>query len=282
MGSLHRLTALSPIPVRRKRRRRFCTAAVLLAAVAGLVAGCSASHADAPSAPGHQVGTKIADPQPLPAGIAHLPLRDSQGHSVSLASYRGKVVVISDILTLCQETCPMETTNLVAAARAVDNAGLADKVEFLTITVDPQRDTPKRLAAYRTFFAKPNQLPNWDLLTGKPADIHRLWKYFGVFVKKTKEPTPPATDWLTHEPLTYDVAHSDLVIFLDGHGRERFEISGPADVAIPSKVPSPLRGFLDHQGDENLKHPGSLAWTPQQVQQVVGWLTGTRIGVIAG
>ncbi len=202
-------------------------------------------------------------------------LTDYRGHHVSLDSFSGKTVVISDIMTLCQETCPMETADLVSAARRVDHAGLTGKVEFLTVTVDPHRDTPKRLAAYRKFFAQPGDLPNWDLLTGKPAALKRLWKYFGVFVKRTPEDSPPGIDWLTHKPLTYDIAHGDQVIFLDGKTRERFVISGHADLPDPSQLPKTLDQFLNAEGRKNLHHPGPLAWKPQQVEKVVAWLSDT-------
>jgi cytochrome oxidase Cu insertion factor (SCO1/SenC/PrrC family) len=81
-------------------------------------------------------------------------------------------------MTLCQETCPLDTANLVGAARAVTAAGLGDRVAFATITIDPHRDTPARLAAYRDQFAPAPA--DWRLLTGSPDTLAALWKDLGA------------------------------------------------------------------------------------------------------
>lgn len=50
--------------------------------------------------------------------------------------------MLADSLTLCQETCPMTTANLVDMARPTQAAGQGNDVVFVTATVDPERDTP--------------------------------------------------------------------------------------------------------------------------------------------
>jgi protein SCO1/2 len=79
---------------------------------------------------------------------------------------------------LCQETCPLTTGNLLMMDRAVAAAGLGRRVRFAELTVDPDRDTPSRLRSYRTLTGAPS---NWLLLTGRPAVIERIWRYFGVW-----------------------------------------------------------------------------------------------------
>ncbi len=251
-------------------------ARLLLALVAGtlLLAGCATAQQQ-PPAPGNDIGTQLD--APVSPSITHLQLTDSAGHRTSLARYAGKVLVVSDSMTLCQETCPLDTTNIVSAARAVERAGLSDKVQFLTITVDPQRDTPHRLAVYRSLYAGPQQLHDWDLLTGDQATVSRLWKYFGVYSRKVPQSQPPPKDWLTGRPLTYDVQHSDEVFFLDGSQHERFLISGMGHVESAAMVPQRLRGFLNTRGHHNLTHGGRMAWTVPQVLQTVSWLAGHRI-----
>jgi protein SCO1/2 len=85
--------------------------------------------------------------------------------------------------------------------RAVTAAGLARRVSFVELTVDPNRDTPSRLRAYRMLVGAP---PNWSLLTGSPAVIERIWRYFGVWSQQVAEGSPPGKDWLTGRPLTYE------------------------------------------------------------------------------
>jgi protein SCO1/2 len=214
--------------------------------------------------------------QTLPAQLLNQPLLDPTGKPTTLAGYRGKVLVVSDMMTLCQETCPLDTANLVATARAVQRAGLADRVEFASITVDPNRDTPSRLAAYQRLFAPAPA--DWALLTGSPAALAALWKQLGVYWQKVPEDSPAGTDWLTGQPMTYDINHSDLIFFFDRDGHERFVIDGAGHVEPGTQVPAKLRGFLSDQGQDNLAHPQPGSWTVPQALQVISWLTQRRIG----
>jgi protein SCO1/2 len=223
--------------------------------------------------PSATIGTSID--AVIPSKIMSERLIDQTGAATSLAAYRGKVLIISDMMTLCQETCPIDTATLVQTARAVATAGLASRVEFLSITVDPQRDTPARLAAYRTLF---DPAPvDWRLLTGTPSDVSALWGDLGVYYQRVPEDRPPATDWLTGKPLTYDIDHADLVFFIDAAGHERFAIDG-AGHAEPGTVLAPrLAQFLNDTGRNNLDHPGADTWTASQALQVIGWLAHRRI-----
>lgn len=257
----------------------------LLTTAATVLAGCgspsaaSSGGADtggggAPSAPSQAIGTRtdIA----LPAALSHLHLVDSTGHRRTFASFRGKVLVLSDGMTLCQETCPLDTASVVATARAVDRAGLGNRVEFVTATVDPARDSVSQLAAYRRLF-KP--VPsNWVTLTGKSADIARLWHTLGVYTEKVNEGAGPAPkNWRTGKPLTYDVDHSDEVFFFDSRQHERFILEGPPHVNTKSTVPLKLYQFMDKKGHHNLEHPDASAWTVPQALRVIGWLTNRRL-----
>ena len=145
---------------------------------------------------------------------------------------------------------------------------------FLTVTVDPGRDTPRRLTAYRRLYDPHHRLSNWMLLTGSPTDIARLWKYFGVYWKKVPQGKPPDRDWLTGRPLTYDVEHADEVLMLDANGHERYVISGHAHVAGSRNVPARMRHFLNGTGRRHLYRPGAATWTWNDVLQGVRRIAG--------
>ena len=243
-------------------------AAVVLVVLA--VTGCGSATAAGPAAPGPSIGQPLD--QPLSASVLDAPLVSSSGRSVSLASFSGKVIVISDVMTLCQETCPLDTANVVAAARAVQKAGLADDVEFLSITVDPARDTVARLAAYRRLFVDPPA--DWLTLTGPAPTLASLWKSLGVYTQKVPEGVPAAKDWLTGRPLTYDIDHSDEVFAVDRAGHERFILEGAPTIDPDTPIPATLTAFLSAHGRENLAHPDPQAWTMPQELQVIAWLTG--------
>ncbi|MGC4110106.1 MAG: SCO family protein [Nocardioides sp.] len=263
---------MRPSPSRSLRRLLPLAAGSLVALTA--LAACGSNHGPAePTGPGTTVDRSV------PAAIASLPLRDADGHPVTLDDFQGKTLVVSDSMTLCTEDCPLDTANVVAAATAADKAGLTDKTEFLTITVDPARDDRRHLTAYRKLYDPQHQLANWQLLTGSQADITRLWKYFGVYWERVDEDSPPDHDWLTGKPLTYDIAHADEVLMFDPQGHERYVISGHAHVPNTGGLPTKMRDYLSPDGVRHLLKPGDATWTPSDVLAGISWLTGHQVAL---
>lgn len=258
---------------------------LVVAACGGGASGAGpAGQVESPSSgPGARIGTRV-DARMQPS-LMRLPLRDAHGNQVRLEQFAGKVLVVSDAMTLCQETCPLDTATVVQTARDVEKAGLGEKVEFLSITVDPERDTTTQLAAYRKLY--PNPPKDWKLLTGPPKVLDRWWDALGVWRQKTPEgkihePGPAPRNWRTGEKLTYDVAHSDEVFFFDGRQHERFVLEGPPHVVDPKTLPRRLHRFLNDEGRKNLAHPPQDAWTEPQALQVLAWLTGRRLSSTTG
>jgi protein SCO1/2 len=211
----------------------------------------------------------------LPSSVIDTVLVSSSGRRFTLVSLHGKVVIVSDVMTLCQETCPLDTANVVAAARAVQRAKLGKQVVFLSITIDPQRDTIAQLAAYRRLFAPAP--PDWITATGTRAGLAAFWKAFGVYIHRVPDHRPLPRNWRTGRPLTYDLTHSDEVFFLDRQGRERFVLDGTPHVAAGSLIPATLRKFLDAKGHHNVMRPGGFAWTLPQALDVLSWLLNHRV-----
>ncbi len=241
-----------------------------LVACAAVAAGCGSSG---PAAPSSNLGT-VFDTA-VPASVLNLPLTDADGHRTSLSALRGKIVVLGSSMTLCQEICPLLAANFVLLARQAGTAGHAADVQFVQLTIDPERDIPARLAAYRQLF-RPAPA-NWSTLTGPASSISAIWKYFGASYEKVPEGSPPARDWWTGKLLTYDVQHSDVVVFLDAHQRERYVIDEAPNTSGHQPPPS-LKNFLSAQGRTNLTHPESGAsWTPQDAAGVVNWIAGKRL-----
>lgn len=260
------------------RRHAYRRRVIILAlALAGALtaAGCAsnAGHDTTRTAtgiqpPGNDVGTRLDGA--MASNITRLPLVESDGTTTNLAAFRGKVLVISDTMTLCQETCPLDTANLVQTAREIDAKDGAKNIEFLSITVDPTRDTPAQLAAYRSLYQPTPS--NWLTLTGTSQNIATLWKYLGVYVEKVKEDNPPSHNWRTGQVLTYDIDHSDEVFFFDPKGNERFVLEGAADVQPGTTLPKTMRAYLDSDGVNNLDHPQQGSWTVPQALQTIAWL----------
>jgi len=116
---------------------------------------------------------------PLGRTVPDFSLIDQRGAPVTLASLRGRVVVVTFIYTRCPlpDYCPRMITNLAAVRKRFD-ARVGKDLALLTVTFDPQYDTPERLAA----FAKSHKadVEGWHFLTGDAAGIKQVCDAFGV------------------------------------------------------------------------------------------------------
>jgi protein SCO1/2 len=225
------------------------------------IAACGSS---APAAPPANEGLQLDRPTPQ-----HLQLLDQKGQPVSLASLRGKVVVLAPFLSLCQDECPLITAAFTSLQRDVHAAGLSDRVAFVEATVDPGRDSVARLAAYQKEFGA-----DWNLWTGTPAQIASFWKPFGVSYQTAPEEQPAKIDWWTGQPLTYDVNHTDGYILIGADGRERFVNASAPD--IPGLSPK-LKALLNAGGIHDLTHPLPTNWTTNDALAALSWVLGTSI-----
>jgi protein SCO1/2 len=124
-----------------------------------------------------------AQEQPLPK-IAPAPdfaLTSQDGAPVKLADYRGKVVAVTFIFTLCADTCPVLTPMMSFVQDQLGN-DFGEKIRFVSITVDPERDTPEVLKEYAQAFGA--NLNGWSFLTGAPEAIREVTRRYGVFAAK--------------------------------------------------------------------------------------------------
>jgi protein SCO1/2 len=175
-----------------------------------------------------------ADPAASPlADIGAAPrtlLIDSTGKPFDLVSLKGKVVVVSFVYTTCTGVCPGTTQALRRIQDVLKDAKLwGTPVEFVSITLDPKRDTPEVLHSYaRLFGADPAA---WHFLTGAPAQVEPVIADWGMWVK-----TGP----------TGALDHPSRVFLLDrrGHQREIYSI----EFLRPESVLVDVRGLLAERG----------------------------------
>jgi protein SCO1/2 len=102
-------------------------------------------------------------------------LIDQHGSAVSLASLKGKPVLIDFIYTSCASTCPVLTAKMVSVARELGPA-LGANVTMVSITLDPEHDSPAQLASYAK--SRGADAGGWLFLTGKPAQIDQVLAQF--------------------------------------------------------------------------------------------------------
>jgi len=83
---------------------------------------------------------------------------------------KGKVVVINFIYTSCQDICPIATARMAQVEEKL-GAQMGRDIFFISMTVDPERDTPERLNEYAKAFGTG---PGWTFVTGNPADVRAI------------------------------------------------------------------------------------------------------------
>src|SRR5215470_14972522 len=122
----------------------------------------------------------VAAPSPLNAqGVRrgadyfpNLPVVTQDGKTLKFYDdvIKDKIVLISFIYTHCPDICPLTTARI---AQVEDELGdmVGRDIFFISMTVDPERDTPERLKEFATAF---DAGPGWLFLTGKPEDIRLI------------------------------------------------------------------------------------------------------------
>ncbi len=104
-------------------------------------------------------------------------LTDQSGREVRLSSLRGRNVVLDFVYTRCPGPCPILTSSHVSLQRSLAPA-LRERTWFVSITLDPARDTPEALRAYAS--ARGADLSDWWFVTGPPDRVEAVVKRFGV------------------------------------------------------------------------------------------------------
>jgi protein SCO1 len=135
-------------------------------------------------------------------------LTDQNGKRIALKDLRGKVLAITFIFASCADTCPLLTAKMAGLQDRL-GADFGPRVYFVSITVDPERDTPEVLKRYaEAHRANP---AGWAFLTGTPAEISEVARRYGIFYKKTPRG---------------DVDHTFLTSLVDRSGTLRVQYMG--------------------------------------------------------
>ena len=113
----------------------------------------------------------------------NVPLTDQDGKTAYFFEdlIKDKVVVINFIYTNCPDTCPLETAKLVRVSKIMGDR-IGKDVFIYSITIDPERDTPEVLKAYKEGFKA-----NWNFYTGKKSDIIQLRKKLGLYIEEIQD-----------------------------------------------------------------------------------------------
>ncbi len=171
-------------------------------------------------------GSRLADIGPA----ADFELVEPSGKTFAFRSLRGKSVVVSFIFTTCNGSCPLTTQNLVEVQKRLEKEGLwKDSVEFVSITLDPERDDPDVLKRYAR--GRAIDLSTWHFLTGKSEQVHKVIKAWDM--------------WAKIGP-TGVLDHPSRIFLIDAKGRQR-EIYNLESIT-PEAVLADVRLLRDEAG----------------------------------
>jgi len=96
-------------------------------------------------------------------------LTDRSGNSVTLAQLRGRIWIADFIYTTCTDTCPLQTAMM---AKLQEEYAAQPDIQLVSITVDPERDTPQALALYADKYQA--NAKRWYFLSGPRDRIVQL------------------------------------------------------------------------------------------------------------
>jgi protein SCO1/2 len=104
-------------------------------------------------------------------------LVDQEGRATSLASLRGNVLLLDFVYANCPGPCPILTGAHVRAQKVLPE-DVRERVRFVSITLDPERDTPEALRAYGA--KRGADLARWSFLTGPKDQVEDAIRRYGV------------------------------------------------------------------------------------------------------
>lgn len=186
--------------MRKIQNRRPWTIPILLFLIVG-IAGAGwwgvrlwrdSSGADVDTARSGFYGGVLDPPRPAP----DFALNDQRGGVFRLSEQRGDVVVLFFGYTMCPDVCPMTLAQYLNVKERL--GGLADRVQFVFVTVDPERDTQERLAEYIAHFD-----PAFHGLWAEPEPLEEVWRQYGVFVERVERPESRAGYTVNHSSISY-------------------------------------------------------------------------------
>lgn len=153
-------------------------------------------------------GLAAADaPLPELGPAADFTLTDQDGRPFRMADQRGRVVLVNFLFTHCPDVCPV-FANKLSDLQAALGPLYPDDVRFVSVTVDPETDTPEVLRGYAEAMAYDPR--GWSFLTGEPAAVAEVARAYGVLMAKD----------------AHQVRHSLLSTIVDRHGTMRVQYLG--------------------------------------------------------
>jgi protein SCO1/2 len=145
----------------------------------GIVITAEAVPVDTTRAPAEAV-----HPPPPGAEVPDFPLINQDGKRIHLHQYRGKALLLTFIYTRCPlpDYCPLLSRNFAKILEQLrSDPSLAASTHLLSISIDPEYDTPAVLRRYGLDCAgKSSPFERWEFASGSPEQVRKVAEFFGL------------------------------------------------------------------------------------------------------
>ena len=161
------------------------------------------AHIPIPPKQPSEIGRRI-----VKKAVPNFTLVDQNASAFRLTSKHGNLMLVTFIFTSCPDVCPLLTAKLAAIQRTLKKNKFKD-YWLLSITTDPERDSPANLKQYGQRFDA--DFSRWSFVTGTRENLTKTWKAFDVNVTKTD---------------SGQVFHTALTTLIDRQGYRRVDYYG--------------------------------------------------------
>ena len=146
-------------------------------------------------------------------------LTDQNGLLVSLSDFRGKVVVLTFMDSICVDTCPLTAAQFREAYRQLDETE-ASQVAFIGVNVNVEVNKVEDVAEITRAWHL-EEIPSWHFLTGNQDELTAVWEAYDVAVVPTADGN--------------EIMHTPGIFLIDPSGQKRWYISTPdsTDLTLP-------------------------------------------------
>ena len=199
-------------------RARWILGIVLLAAALGISVGVAvAQFRRAPSSAGPIMGAPDVS---WAVGVRVAPafaLHEQDGQPISLASLRGRTVIVTFIDPLCRNFCPLEANVLNMALAELPATA---RPVIVAVSVNQWGNSRSDLAVDRRRWRLP---PQWRWAIGSPSALASVWHKYGVEVLATTKTLAGTT--------VHDISHTEAAYVIDPSGHQRALFMWPFSAA---------------------------------------------------
>ena len=139
-------------------------------------------------------------------------LTSQSGRPVSLASFRGRTVVLTFMDSHCTDICPLVSREFIDARRDLGSA--ARRVVFVAVNVNPFHRRVSDVASYSSA-QRLDSIGSWYFVTGSLKSLEAVWRNYQIFVRAPSK--------------NADVIHTSLIYFIGPNGQERYVVAPMVD-----------------------------------------------------